>query len=124
VKVDLHREEAPLMLALLVAGADGQADSREARILAEFARGHAVQPEPSRRLADLLATLGLERTVHAVAASLPTPVERRDALRLALAVAFSDGRLAPAEADRVAHVADALRLDEDDLRALLAADRR
>jgi tellurite resistance protein len=119
VKVDIHREEAPLMLALLVAGADGRADAREAQILAAFARSHAVRPQPSRRLAELLAALGLDRTVHAVAGSLPTPTERRDALRLALDVAFSDGRLATGEADRVAHVADALGLDEADLRALL-----
>lgn len=58
--------------------------------------------------------------LSSLGAALPIPKERIDAVRVAVDVAFADGRLGAAEGRRVAHIADKLGLEEADLRSILA----
>lgn len=122
----IGRDEAAVMLALLVGAADGKPQpEEEAEILARLGPqlgrlGPKGQAETVRLLGELLGTIGLDRTLSSIRTALPVPTDRIDAVRVAVDVAFADGRLAPAEAQRVADIADALGLEEPELRAILA----
>lgn len=122
----LGRDEATLMLALLVGGADGQAHAAEEaairkRLLPHLGRlGADGEERTIRLLGELLTTIGLDRTLSSLRAVYRMQEERVEAFRLAAHVAFADGRLRAAEADRVAQIAAALQLTEAELRASLA----
>lgn len=122
----IGRDEAAVMLALLVGAADGKPQpEEEAAILRRLGPqlgrlGPEGQAETVRLLGELLGTIGLDRTLSSIRTALLVPTDRIEAMRVAVDVALADGRLAPAEARRVAHIADALGLDEAELRAVLA----
>ena len=124
-KTGLDRDEATLMLALLVGQADGVSDPAEeqailARLAPQLGRlGPDGQQRAVEVLADLLAKLGLDRTLSSIRAAYPFHEAAVEGFRVAAGVAFADGKLTADEAQRVAHIATALRLSEAELRASL-----
>ena len=113
------------MLALLVANADGHADPEEAREIVSRLKPHlgrlgeAGQERAMTVLADLLNRFGLERTLSSIRASFPFHAAAVDAFRHAAEVAFADGMVTREEVERVADIARALELTEDELRSSL-----
>ena len=116
----LSRDEAFLLVGLLVADADGKRLPVEVETLFDALERHSSRvEEPSRRLVQKLAAQvrerGLASLIGEVSRGLPKPADRHWAFGLAVEVAFSDRHLHPAEADHIADLGDALNLSEDDI---------
>lgn len=122
---DLSYDQTVLMLGVLAASADGQRSADEANVIAARLAPHLGRLGPEgqatalRLLQDLLQTVGMERTLLTLGSHLPFPQDRAEAVRLAVSVAFADGRITPKEAEHVAWLADLLGLDEAQLRRVL-----
>lgn len=113
------------MLALLIGGADGKAHPAEEqairqRLAPQLRRlGLAGEDRVAANLADLLRTVGFDRTLKSIRAMYRMHEERVESFRVAVHVAFADGHLQPTEETRVAAVANALQLTDAELRAAL-----
>ena len=122
---DLSYDQTVLMLGVLAASADGVLGPEESRVIAQRLAPHLErlgddgQEAALVMLSDLLETIGMERTLLTLRSHLPFPKDRADAVRLAVSVAFADGRIAPREAAHIAWLADLLGLDEAQLRRAL-----
>ncbi len=94
-----------------VAAADGAIVAREASQLDEFAVAHGVGVQIW-----IATPLDPER----LAAAVPDPGQRRDALRLCLRMAVADGTYAAPEQAIIARIATAFAIPDAELHALEA----
>lgn len=116
----LTRDEAFLLVGLLVADADGRRLPVEVdTLLDSLEKKNAHVGEPARRhiqkLAATIRTRGLAALIGEVSRGLPKPADRHWAFGLAVEIAFSDKLLHPSEVDQIADLGDALQLSEDDI---------
>ena len=119
----LSRDEAFLLVGLLVADADGKRLPVEVETLFDALERHSSRvEEPSRRLVQKLAAQvrerGLTSLIGEVSRGLPRVVDRSWAFGLAVEVAYADRELDPREAEHIAELGEALQLPEDDLRPI------
>ena len=119
----LTRDEAFLLVGLLVADADGKRLPIEVDTLLDALEKHNSRVgEPSRRLVQKMAASirhrGLPALIGEVSRGLPKPADRHWAFGLAVEVAYSDRDLHPSEVDHIADLGDALNLGEDDIAAI------
>lgn len=118
---DLSYDQTVLMLAVLAAHADGKPSPHEDQAIVARLGPHIERLGPEGQdatlalLAELLHSIGMERTLLTLRSHLPFPQDRIDAVRLAASVAFADGRMEPGEAQHIAWLADLLGLDEGQL---------
>lgn len=120
----LVRDEALLLVGLLVADADGKRLPVEVEALLDaLERRHARVDERGRHLVQVLAAQvrdrGLPSLLAQVQRSLPTDEDRRWAFGLAIEVAYSDGSLHLHEAEDIADLGHALGLARDDVQVLV-----
>lgn len=119
----LGRDEAFLLVGLLVADADGKRLPVEVDTLLDAleARNSAVG-EPARRLVQKMAASirerGLGSLIGEVSRGLPRSTDRDWAFGLAVEVAFADRHLDPREVDQIAELGAAMHIGEDDVMAL------
>ena len=116
----LTRDEAFLLVGLLVADADGKRLPIEVDTLLDaLEKRNSRVGDPARRhvqkLAGSIRQRGLAALIGEVSRGLPKPADRHWAFGLAVEVAFSDRHLHPAEVDHIADLGDALNLSEDDI---------
>lgn len=117
----LSRDEAFMLVGLLVADADGKRLTVEVDTLFDALEKHSSRVgEPSRRLVQKLAAQvrerGLASLIGEVSRGLPRPVDRSWAFGLAVEVAYADRELHPREIDHIAELGTALQLPDEDLR--------
>jgi tellurite resistance protein len=120
----LTRDEAFLLVGLLVADADGRRLPVEVSTILDALAGRGADVgEASRafvqRKADDIRSRGLLALLDEVARGLPDPADRRWAFGLAVEVAFADRFLHPSEVDHIADLGDALGLDEHEVFSLV-----
>jgi uncharacterized tellurite resistance protein B-like protein len=119
----LTRDEALLLVGLLVADADGRRLPVEIDTLLDALESRSSRvDERSRRLVQKLAAAvrerGLSSLLGEVSRGLPSPADRRWAFGLSVEVAYADRILHPSEADHIADLGDALGLDEHEVLSL------
>ena len=122
----LRRDEALLLVGLLVADADGKRLAVEVDTLLDaLERRHSAVDDRSRRLVQRLAVQvrerGLNSLIGEVSRGLPRRDDRRWAFGLAVEVAYADRELHPREVDHIAELGQALGLDDAEVDVL--ADR-
>jgi uncharacterized tellurite resistance protein B-like protein len=122
----LRRDEAFLLVGLLVADADGKRLPVEVETLLDaLERRHSAVDDRSRRLVQRLAVQvrerGLGSLLGEVSRGLPRRDDRRWAFGLAVEVAYADRELHAREVDHIAELGEALGLDDDEVDVL--ADR-
>ena len=120
----LTRDEAFLLVGLLVADADGRRLPIELDTILDALEGHASHVPDSARarvqeLARSVRERGLLALLEQVSRGLPSPADRRWAFGLAVEVAFADRFLHPSEVDHIADLGDALDLDEHEVFSLV-----
>lgn len=120
----LTRDEAFLLVGLLVADADGRRLPVEVQAILDALEGrHARVDEPARlavqETAESVRRRGLDALLQEVVRGLPSPADRRWAFGLAVEVAFADRFLHPSEVDHIADLGDALGLDEHEVFTLV-----
>jgi tellurite resistance protein len=115
----MHPDEATLLLAFLIASADGRVDALEAQAMARELAGRLEQADP-KRLERLLKLASHATHIHGpvlamemVQRALPTPASRAEAFRVAYQVAASDGIISTTERTRLLDLADTLGLTEE-----------
>jgi tellurite resistance protein len=113
----LRRDEAFLLVGLLVADADGKRLPVEVDTLLDaLERRHSAVDDRSRRLVQRLAVQvrerGLGSLLGEVSRGLPRREDRRWAFGLAVEVAYADRELHPQEIDHIADLGAALGLDD------------
>lgn len=118
----LGRDEALLLVGLLVADADGKRLPVEVDTLLDALESrHAKVGDQGRkrvqRLAGSIRERGLPALLGEVSRGLPAEADRLWAFGLAVEVAYADRELHPREMDHIADLGDALRLAEDDVQA-------
>jgi len=116
----LTRDEAFLLVGLLVADADGRRLPVEVETLLDrLEKRNATVEERSRRFVQSLAMRVRERGLAAllgeISRGLPQDGDRRWAFGLAVEVAFADRVLHPSEVEHIADLGDALGLDENEV---------
>lgn len=119
----LTRDEAFLLVGLLVADADGRRLPIEVETLLDrLQKRNAQVEERSRRLVQSMAASVRERGLAAllgeITRALPRPEDRRWAFGLAVEVAYADRVLHPSEVEHIADLGDAIGLDENDVLTL------
>lgn len=120
----LLRDEAFLLVGLLVADADGRRLPVEVDALLDaLERRHARVDERGRLLAQVLAAQvrerGLASLLGQVKRALPSPGDRHWAFGLAVEVAFADRSLHAGEVEGIADLGHALGLTEDQVEVLV-----
>ena len=121
--VSLTEPEAAYCLASLLAGSDGVVTHAETRrVEAEwgrFAAGHGLTPDQAREVAtrcrDLRARLGNQALQAACERTLRTAPNAREAVLMAVHVAYADGELAGAEKAQLERVLTLVGLSVDQL---------
>jgi tellurite resistance protein len=118
------RDEAFLLVGLLVADADGRRLPVEVETILDALESRSSRvDEASRRrvqrLAESVRRRGLQVLLREVVRGLPTPADRRWAFGLSVEVAFADRFLHPSEVDHIADLGDALGLDEHEVLSLV-----
>lgn len=113
----LKRDEALLLVGLLVADADGKRLPVEVETLLDaLERRSSSVDERARRLVQRLAVQvrerGLGSLLGEVSRGLPRRDDRRWAFGLAVEVAYADRELHPSEVDHIALLGEALGLDD------------
>ncbi|HJQ92753.1 MAG TPA: TerB family tellurite resistance protein, partial [Candidatus Thermoplasmatota archaeon] len=116
----LSRDEAFLLVGLLVADADGKRLPVEVDTLFDALERHSSRvEEPSRRLVQKLAAQvrerGLASLIGEVSRGLPRRADRSWAFGLAVEVAYADRELHPREMEHIADLGGALQLPDEDL---------
>lgn len=119
----LTRDEAFLLVGLLVADADGKRLPVEVETLLDAleSRNSRVGEASRRHVQKMAASIrhrGLPALIGEVSRGLPGTADRHWAFGLAVEVAYSDRDLHPAEMDHIADLGDALHLSEDDVHSL------
>lgn len=119
----LSRDEAFLLVGLLVADADGKRLPVEVETLFDALERHSSRvDEPSRRLVQKLAAQvrerGLASLIGEVSRGLPGAQDRGWAFGLAVEVAYADRELHPREIEHIADLGQALQLPDEDVLAL------
>ncbi|HUR24429.1 MAG TPA: TerB family tellurite resistance protein [Candidatus Thermoplasmatota archaeon] len=114
----LTRDEAFLLVGLLVADADGKRLPVEVETLLDALERHNSRvEEPSRRLVQKLAgqvrERGLPSLIGEVSRGLPLVEDRSWAFGLAIEVAYADRELHPKEIDHMADLGNALQLPDE-----------
>ena len=115
----LKRDEAFLLVGLLVADADGKRLPVEIETLLDALERHASSVDDrARRLVQRLAVQvrerGLGSLLGEVSRGLPGAAERAWAFGLAVEIAYADRELHPSEVDHIARLAEALGLAGDE----------
>lgn len=113
----LRADEASLLLAVVMAGADGRLQRTERRVLLD----HLAKSDEAPRLEQLLTQIEKIAPKYAqsrgailaeIKAALPTPKNRHDAMVLAMRVANADGKLKHGEVDHAVSVSTALGMSQ------------
>lgn len=120
----LTRDEAFLLVGLLVADADGRRLPVELDTILDALQSHSSDVSEGSRarvqaMAHAVRERGLLALLQEVARGLPSPADRRWAFGLAVEVAFADRFLHPSEVDHIADLGDALGLDEHEVFSLV-----
>jgi uncharacterized tellurite resistance protein B-like protein len=116
----LTRDEAFLLVGLLVADADGKRLPIEVDTLLDaLERRNAAVDASARRLVQAMAgdvrRRGLPALIGEVSRGLPKPADRHWAFGLAVEVAYADRQLHSTEVDHIADLGQALHLSDDDI---------
>lgn len=124
----LTRDEAFLLVGLMVADADGKRLPVEVETLMDALERHSARVDDrSRRIVQRLAMdvreRGLPSLIGEVSRGLPRPEDRRWAFGLSVEVAYADRELHPLEIDHIADLGGALHLGEDDIEGVLKPAR-
>jgi tellurite resistance protein len=120
----LTRDEAFLLVGLLVADADGRRLPVEVQTILDALQTRHVRADDFARVvvqekAARVRAHGLDALLREVTGGLPSPSDRRWAFGLAVEVAFADRFLHPSEVDHIADLGDALGLDEHEVFSLV-----
>ena len=120
----LTRDEAFLLVGLLVADADGRRLQVEVDTILDALQGRSSKVDERSRcavqaMAQSVRERGLGALLGEVSRGLPSPADRRWAFGLAVEVAFADRFLHPSEVDHIADLGDALGLDEHEVLSLV-----
>jgi predicted amidohydrolase YtcJ len=119
--VELSRDEAAVLLAVLACRADGHREAAEeamlrSRLAGQLARlGRKQGPDAIDRLAGLLAQHGEAHTLTAIAEALPKREDRVEAMRLAGSIVLVDGSVTREEMEHLAQAGKALGVHKADL---------
>jgi uncharacterized tellurite resistance protein B-like protein len=119
--VELSRDEAAVLLAVLACKADGHREAGEeallrSRLAGQLARlGRLQGTDAMERLSGLLAQRGETHALAAIAEALPKREDRIEAMRLAGSIVVADGSVTREEMEHLAQAGKTLGVHKADL---------